>query len=147
MKKVTLIVIAVLILVFSLFAVSEENTDQKKEAIKKAALDYIEGWYEGNPERMERALHPDLNKKGVQVIPKTGKTVLNFASASMMVEYTRAGMGKNAEKKEKCEVIILDTFKDIASVKCISPDFIDYLLIAKCSGEWKIANVLWQMNR
>ncbi len=29
-------------------------------AIKQTALDYIEGWYEGNAERMQRALHPDL---------------------------------------------------------------------------------------
>ena len=35
-------------------------SDADREAIKATALDYIEGWYEGNPERMERALHPDL---------------------------------------------------------------------------------------
>ena len=86
MKKAILVVITVLILVFSLFAAGEESAEQEKEAIKNAALDYIEGWYEGSAERMERALHPDLNKKGVQVIPKTRRTILNFASASMMVE-------------------------------------------------------------
>ncbi len=31
-----------------------------REAITATALDYAEGWYEGNAERMERALHPDL---------------------------------------------------------------------------------------
>jgi len=29
------------------------------DLIKQTALDYIEGWYEGNAERMERALHPE----------------------------------------------------------------------------------------
>ena len=32
-------------------------------AIRATALDYIEGWYEGNAERMERALHPELAKR------------------------------------------------------------------------------------
>ena len=31
-------------------------------AIKATALDYVEGWFEGNAERMERALHPVLAK-------------------------------------------------------------------------------------
>jgi len=35
-------------------------------AIKQTALDYIEGWYEGNAERMERALHPELAKRIVR---------------------------------------------------------------------------------
>src|SRR4051812_14973787 len=32
-------------------------------AIKATALDYIEGWYTGDAERMERALHPELAKR------------------------------------------------------------------------------------
>jgi hypothetical protein len=34
-------------------------------AIKQPALDYIEGWYEGDAARMERALHPELAKRMV----------------------------------------------------------------------------------
>jgi len=64
-----------------------------------------------------------------------------------MVEYTRAGFGKNPEKKQKIEVIILDVFKNTAWVKTVSPDFIDYLQIAKYNGKWVIVNVLWEMNK
>ena len=32
-------------------------------AIRATALDYAEGWYEGNPARMARALHPELVKR------------------------------------------------------------------------------------
>src|SRR5262245_52406842 len=38
-------------------------------AIKQTALDYIEGWYEGSAERMERALHPELAKRIVRTDP------------------------------------------------------------------------------
>ena len=32
-------------------------------AIRQAALDYIEGWYAGDGDRMARALHPELVKR------------------------------------------------------------------------------------
>ena len=34
-------------------------TDQ----ITAAALDYVEGWFDGDADRMRRALHPDLAKR------------------------------------------------------------------------------------
>lgn len=147
MKKIVLVVFLVVFLIALLFSLDEASIGEEKAAIRQAALDYIEGWYEGDAERMERALHPDLSKKGVQILPKTGRTVFSFASASMMVEYTKAGLGKNPEKKQKVEVAILDVFKNTASVKTVSPDFVDYIHLAKYNGEWKIVNVLWEMNK
>lgn len=147
MKKIALLVFLLVFLIVLLLASENTNTEAEKAAVKQAALDYIEGWYEGNAERMERALHSDLTKKGVQVLPQTGRTLLNYASASNMVEYTRAGLGKNPKKKQKIEVTILDVFKNMACVKIVSPDFVDYLQIAKYNGEWKIVNVLWEMNK
>jgi hypothetical protein len=37
-------------------------SDKDLADIRQAALDYVEGWYEGNVERMERALHDELVK-------------------------------------------------------------------------------------
>jgi hypothetical protein len=33
------------------------------DAIRMAALDYIEGWYSGDPGRMRQSLHPQLAKR------------------------------------------------------------------------------------
>lgn len=41
----------------------ETQRESETEAIRQTALDYIEGWYTGNAERMERSLHPELAKK------------------------------------------------------------------------------------
>jgi len=110
----------------------------------QTALDYGQGWYEANAERMERALHPDLAKRGVQINPKTGRTVLNHLSKTMMVEYTRAGYGKSEEQTEqKNEVTIFEVHGDIASAKVVSVQYVDYLHLVKYNGEWKIVNVLW----
>jgi hypothetical protein len=146
MKKWVLVLILTIISLVLVFG-SAEEAGKENAAIKQAALDYIEGWYEASVERMDRALHPDLNKKGVQVIPKTGKTVLNHLRKTNMIEYTRLGSGKNEEKQATVEVLILDVFKNTASVKTISPDFVDYLHLVKWEGQWKIVNVLWEPNR
>lgn len=61
----------VLILVtFPSVAFSQTNAANADAAIRQTALDYIEGWYEGNAERMERALHPELAKRIVRTNPQ-----------------------------------------------------------------------------
>jgi len=39
------------------------QTDADREAVKRTALNYAEGWYEGNADKMESALSPDLAKR------------------------------------------------------------------------------------
>lgn len=115
------------------------------DAITQAALDYMEGWYEGNPDRMERSLHPDLAKRSIVRHPKTGREVLEHLSADMMIEYTRGGGGK--EKvigKPRIDVRILDLGQSTASLKVTSSHYIEYLHLAKLNAEWKIVHVLWE---
>lgn len=116
-------------------------------AIKQTALDYIEGWYEGNAERMERALHPELAKRIVETNPQTGRSRLNQMSALSLVQGTRAGGGtKTAKDKQQKDVTILDVYEGAASVKVIAGAWIDYLHMAKFNGRWVIVNVLWELK-
>lgn len=116
-------------------------------AIKQTALDYIEGWYEGNAERMERALHPDLAKRIVRTDPKSGRSRLEQMSAMGLVQGVRAGYGKSTPKeKQQKDVTILDVYENAASVKVIAADWIDYLHMAKANGRWVIVNVLWELK-
>jgi Putative lumazine-binding len=55
-------------------------------AIKQTALDYIEGYYEGNGERMERALHPELAKRIVRTDPNSGRSRLDQMSAMTLTQ-------------------------------------------------------------
>src|SRR5436853_2328353 len=90
------------------------------DLIKQTALDYIEGWYEGNAERMERSLHPELAKRMVQTDTKSGASRLNQMSAMSLVQGTRAGGGKNTPKeRQQKDVTILDVFGNAASVKVV----------------------------
>ena len=43
-----------------------EHSADDDLGIRTALLDYFEGWFDGDPARMESALHPDLAKRGVR---------------------------------------------------------------------------------
>lgn len=116
-------------------------------AIKQTALDYIEGWYEGNAERMERALHPELAKRIVRTNPQNGQSRLDQMSALSLVLGTRRGGGKSTpEERRQKQVTILDIYENAASAKIVASDWIDYLHLAKFNGRWVIVNVLWELK-
>jgi hypothetical protein len=143
-----IILIFAMILTFGVLGVAAQTTvsDADKAAITQTALDYIEGWYTGDAERMERALHPDLAKRIVRTNDK-GQSMLQQMSAMGLVQGVRTGYGKNTPKeKQQKDVTILDVFGNAASVKIVASDWIDYLHIGKFNGRWVIINVLWEMK-
>ena len=105
MKK-TIYIFAFIFFAFS--ANSFAQTEADREAIKRTALNYAEGWYEGNADKMESALHPDLAKRRA-VSNEKGQSRLNELSAMGLVQGTRAGFGKQTPKEEQQkDVTILD---------------------------------------
>lgn len=139
--------VAIAICVMFLAVVSTANAQSANDAaIKQAALDYIEGWYEGNAERMERALHPDLAKRIVRS-NQQGNSRLDQMSAMTLVQGTKRGGGKDTPKEKQIkEVTVLDVFENAASVKIVASEWIDYLHVAKFNGRWVIVNVLWELK-
>ena len=126
---------------------AQETTMDESAAIKKTALDYIEGWYAGDAKRMERALHPELAKRMISTDPKTGRSQFNHMGAMTLVQRTRDGGGtKTPADRQLKEVTILDRFNNAAVVKIVASDWIDYLEVAKFNGDWKIINVLWELK-
>ena len=94
MKRV---IITIFVLVFSLTGISlgeEDSVKSEKQAIQSILLDYVEGYWEGNVERMERALHPNLVKRGIVNLTETGRDLMEQLFASSMVEITRMNKSK-----------------------------------------------------
>ena len=146
MKKIYLLLIIWIALSCAAYAqTAAANTDEAM--IRAAALDYIEGWYEGNAERMERALHPDLAKRIVISNKENTRSRLDQMSALGLVQGTRRGGGKDtAKEKQLKEVTILDKYENAASVKIVAESWIDYMHLAKFNGRWVIVNVLWELK-
>ena len=129
------------------FASAQTPSSDENEAIRKTALDYIEGWYAGDAVRMERALHPELAKRMISTDPKTGRSQFNHMGATALVQRTRDSGGKNTpQDRQLKEVTILDRYNNAAVVKIVASDWIDYLQVAKFNGDWKIINVLWELK-
>lgn len=135
---------AFLFLIFASFISVSAQTDADREAIKRTALNYAEGWYEGNAEKMESALSPDLAKRIVRTNPQ-GQSGLGQMTAMTLVQATRGGSGKETPKdQQQKDVTILDVFGGAATVKLEMRDWIDYMHIGKFNGKWVIVNVLWE---
>jgi hypothetical protein len=125
--------------------VARAQTAADSSAIRATALNYVEGWYTGNAERMSRAVHPELVKRIIVSDTATKHSVIETMGATALVNGTRHGWGKEtpANRQQK-DVTILDIFGNAASVKTVMADWIDYLQIAKVDGRWVIVNVLWE---
>lgn len=116
-------------------------------AIRATALDYIEGWYAGDVERMERAVHPELAKRIVHTNPENGRSAMESIGAMTLVQRTRRGGGRDTPANEQQkDVVILDVFRSTASVRVTAGEWVDYLHLAKFNGRWVIINVLWEMK-
>ena len=143
MKRLVLTLCAVALLALAPQVWADETAD--REAIRQTALDYIEGYYEGNGERMERALHPELAKR--IVMSRDGLTMLQNMGSSALIAGTKMGAGKNTPKdKQRKEVKVLDVFGNAASARIDATDWVDYLHVAKWNGRWVIVNVLWELR-
>ena len=126
---------------------AQSNSNDEDAAIKATALNYIEGWYEGDAPRMESALHPELAKRMISTDPKTGRSQFNHMGAMQLVQNTRHGGGSKTPKDEQLkEITILDRFNNASVVKIVASGWIDYLELAKFNGQWKIINVLWELK-
>ena len=119
-------------------------TSTDSAAIRATALDYIDGWYAANADRMARALHPELAKRNVTT-DSLGRSRLIQMSAMTLVNGTRAGGGSRiAEAERRDDVKILDSFGNAASVRVTAATWVDYMHMAKFNGRWVIVNVLWE---
>src|SRR5262245_873047 len=97
-------------------SLATSTREQVDAAIREALLDYVLGWYDGDPARMERSLHPELAKR--IVVPHGGTTGdrLENMSALRLVHVVRNG-GGNWSPERRSEVTILDRVENAASVR------------------------------
>jgi Putative lumazine-binding len=114
-------------------------------AIRATAHDYIDGWYDGDAARMERALHSHLAKRLVYDDP-SGRSHLVDLTALELVQSTRTGTGKIPPAQWRDSVTILDTFANAAIVRIDATTWVDYLEEVKWNGRWLMVNVVW-VNR
>ena len=123
-------------------------TKEDIEAIIEVSRDYVEGYFTGNAQRMERAVHPELVKRTIwHDLNEDSWKVERALTAEIMVASTKSGGGSKRSAHEKVfEIEVLDVFRHIATVKASSYPFMDYLHLAKMNGRWWIVNCLYEFR-
>jgi hypothetical protein len=115
-------------------------TDDERRAVEQAARDYFDSWFDGNPQRMARVLHPQLAKRraadsGSQLLEVPADDLIDDVASGPKTDYDRT-----------YEVRVADIGQDMASVVVHSDPFTEYLHLARFDGEWRIVNAFYRRN-
>ena len=144
--KTRILLIAAAVLAAAPAAPARAQTAADSAAIRATVLDYVDGWYTGDGERMRRALHPDLAKR-ISQRDQEGAWRLDSMTADQLVAGTARGGGtRTPEERRQRDVAILDIFGNVASVRATMLEWIDYMHLARVDGRWQIVNVLWELK-
>src|SRR5688572_4036707 len=84
-------------IVFALIVASAPATAQSAQdfaAIRSTPLDYIDGWWSGDAQRMASSLHPELVKRIRTADPSGTREWIDNQGASRLVQGTARGGGR-----------------------------------------------------
>ena len=127
------------------FSGEERSPDEPR--VRAAVLDYALGLYEGEPERVERSVHPELTKIGFYRRPDAAE----FGAPSPMtraqlVDLAERGVATPPEGSPPPAIEVYDVLDVTACVKLTAFWGTDYMLLAKEDGKWTIRQILWQSH-
>jgi hypothetical protein len=122
------------------------QTARDSAAIRQAALDYLEGFYEGDTTKLVRSIRPDVYKYGF-FVPRGATSYsgeqMKWAEFHSYANGVRKS-GKPAPATAPRKIELLDVLDQTAAVKVTAFWGTDYLLMARYDGRWMTSHVLWQ---
>ena len=125
---------------------AQSSAAADKEAVRAAAMDYLDGLYQAKPDLIARSVHPTLRKVGFH--KREGQTAYSESPMTYDQLFALAGSwnkdGKRPIATAPKEVVVYEVLNQTASVKVTALWGIDYMHLAKYDGKWKIINILWQ---
>ena len=121
-------------------------TGTSEDAILFAVSDYVDGWFDGDAERMRRALHPGFVKR-CRGIEGDDPDALETLSADDMVQATAEGIGRGEDASDRrVEIRIDECAGPIASARCLCHRYVDLLHLIEMPDGWKIVNAVWRLR-
>ena len=130
------------LLAISAGALAQTVTDPA--AVERAALNYLEGFYEGSTAKLRQSVHPDAHKFGFYL--QDGDYERHPMSFEQMLEFAEDVKTNNDYPDENApkRVELLDVLDQTAVAKVYAWWGSDYMTLAKYEGKWMIVQVLWQ---
>lgn len=124
------------------FAFTQAAKD--REAVRLAALDYVEGIYDVQPERIQRSVHPALVKRGFYKKDASTPYVEMPMTYDQLVTLSKNWNREGKRDTSIKQVEVYDVLDQTAVAKVTASWGIDYMLLGKFDGTWKITQILWQ---
>lgn len=123
-----------------------QNRATEIDAVRRAVLDYVEGFYEGDTAKLVRALRPEMYKFGFWRGSDTSAYRGSQMTYAQALAYANRVKAQNTQAPASAPkgVQVLDVMDQTASAKLTAQWGIDYLLLARYDGRWMITHVLWQ---
>jgi hypothetical protein len=123
-------------------AQDNKTSNDNTSAVRATVTNYIEGYFTGDPRRMEQTLHPHYLKHVIH-----GNIPMREMTGPQMIEGVRKEGPPDLPAASKTEqVTVLDVLSDIASAKLVTPGWTDYMTLSKVNGEWKILSVVQRID-
>lgn len=123
---------------------SRTQSAQDREAVRQAGLDYVEGVYNVQPERIERSVHPTLVKRGFYKKDASTPYAELHMTYDQLVNLARTWNKDGKRDTRVKNVEVLDLADKTAVVKITAQWGIDYMLLGKFDNGWKITQIIWQ---
>ncbi len=126
--------------------VTATGTAADREAVRRAVLDYVEGFYEGDSTRFLRSIRPDVFKYGFWRQRDSTSYAGERMAWSEFFDYARRVKQNNrpAPATAPKKVEVFEVQNQTASAKVTAFWGTDYLLLGKYDGKWMISSVMWQ---
>lgn len=129
--------------------VAQAQSADDHEGVRAAVVDYLEGLYSADPDRIERSVSPDMVKFGYW--RQTAEDEYSPSPMSYEQLYRLAGSW-NADNRQGIDedtpraIEVLDVLDKTAAAKLTAAWGIDYFQLEKIEGRWMIRHVLWQSH-
>lgn len=128
----------------------DEPWDADEEVGVRAAVDdYFGGWFEASPDRMRRALHPALVKRGLlDGHPEPDEefpSEWQIDTFEKMVKWTAEGAGQQIAPEDRhWATRVIEIRGNAATAIAHSVPYIEYLHLIRTPDGWRIIASLWQ---
>jgi hypothetical protein len=145
---VAMVIIAAAVLPGSLGAqgAAASGAPTDREAVRRAVLDYVEGFYEGDSTKLARSVRPEVYKYGFfKARDSTSYRGMQMTWPGFF-NYARGVKQNNRQAPATAPktIEIYDVQDQTASAKLTAFWGTDYMLLGKYDGKWMISHVLWQ---
>ncbi|HUQ84198.1 MAG TPA: nuclear transport factor 2 family protein [Gemmatimonadaceae bacterium] len=127
-------------------AASSTVTPADREDVRRAVLDYVEGFYEGDSTKLARSIRPEVYKYGFWKARDSTRYAGEHMTWPEFFSYARGIREKNRQAPATApkRIELLDVQDQTASAKLTAFWGTDYLLLGKYDGKWMISSVMWQ---